>query len=282
MRILVKIGGAELVEPAPRAGFARAVRRARDAGHELSVVHGGGEQIRALATRLGLAERRVGGLRVTDAATAEVVLAVLGGQVNRGLTAALGRAGVPAVGLSGADGALFDVRRHRPGGADLGYVGEVRCVDPALPLALLAAGYVPVVASVGPLGAGEPGPDDHLYNVNADAAAAPLAAALEVDALLFLTDVPGVRDARGALLVTLDPAGLAALEAEGALTGGMLPKVAAARAAAAAAPHAIVKIAPASFPGAGADGAILAALEPHVGTRVTAAPLASGQELLHG
>lgn len=262
MRVLVKIGGAQLEESGPRAEFARAVKAARDAGHELIVVHGGGAQIRALAEALGLEEQRVAGMRVTDDATAEVVLAVLGGTVGRQLARALEEAGVSAVSLTGADGASFSAHALELDGADLGWVGEIDSVRPGLIEHLLAGGYVPVVASVAPpetQRAGSP-----FFNVNADMAVVPLATALAADAVLFLTDVPGVRGADGALLAELDDQGAAAGRADGVFAGGMLPKVEAAVAAAAAVPG-VVRISPADavdFEG----GAVLAALAGETGT----------------
>lgn len=271
MKILVKIGGAQLEEQGARETFAAAVGAARCAGHELVLVHGGGNQIRALAERLALKTQKVDGLRVTDAATAEVALAVLGGTVNRTLVATLGAAGVPAVGLTGADGGLFQVSRHMPGGRDLGYVGEVCHVDTSVVDALLAAGQLPVIASVAPLAASEEGPRDHLYNVNADAAAAPLAAALQADAVLFLTDVPAVLGAEGEPLASLDPEQATGLRAAGVLGGGMLPKLDAAFAAADARPDALVRVAPAAGP-----DAINAALGEGVGTTLLSGAASHG------
>jgi acetylglutamate kinase len=128
MRIVVKIGGAQLEEDGARTAFARSLAGARAAGHELFVVHGGGNQIRELSKRMGLAERQVEGLRVTDSETAPVVLMVLAGLVNRRLVASLCSAGVPAVGVCGADGGIFDARKLKAGGADIGFVGEIRHV----------------------------------------------------------------------------------------------------------------------------------------------------------
>jgi acetylglutamate kinase len=265
VRVLVKIGGAQLEQDAARATFASAVAEARAAGHELILVHGGGDQIKALAERLNLDTHKVDGLRVTDEATAEVVLAVLGGTVNRRLVASLDQAGQRAVGLTGADGGLFQVERHTPGGRDLGYVGQVCAVDTTVVEALLAAGVLPVIASVAPLAADRPGPRDQFYNVNADAAAGPLSAAFQVDAVLFLTDVPAVLGAEGEPLASLDPNQAANLRAQRVLSGGMLPKLEAAFAAAAARPQALVRIASA-VTATGVEGAILSALADGVGT----------------
>ena len=262
MRVLVKVGGAQLEAPDARAAFCTAVRGARDAGHEVILVHGGGNQIRAMTGAMGIEDRYVEGLRVTDPETATVVLAVLGGLVNRQLVAALQDAGVAAVGLTGADGGLFTAAVHSPNGADLGYVGEVARVDGRIVNAALEGGFTPVIATVAPLDAGEPGPRERFYNVNADQAAAPLARALEAEALLLLTDVPGVKGADGSVLPELNGEACAALVAEGVVAGGMVPKVRAALAAANGAPDARVIVAPANTP-----TCILDTLGGGVGTR---------------
>lgn len=257
MRILAKVGGAQLEEPLARARLARSVLAARGAGHEVVLVHGGGNQIRDLSRRLGLADRYQDGLRITDAATADVVVMVLAGLVNKQLVASLREQGVPAAGLSGVDGGLFSARAI----PELGYVGAVSAVDPTIISALRAAGLVPVVATVAPLAQGEPGSRDRLYNVNADLAAGPLAAALDCDALLFLTDVPGVLDARRERIASLTRPQCAELRARSVITGGMIPKVDAALAGLAACGDVLVKIAPAD-----GEDAILAALRDDVGT----------------
>lgn len=268
MRILVKVGGAQLEQPAARAELATSVRRARDAGHEIVLVHGGGNQIRELVRRLGLDERYHEGLRVTDAATADVVLMVLAGLVNKELVQALGDAGVRAAGLCGADGASFDVEPVRPASAiDLGYVGALVHVERALVETLLAGGFLPVIATVAPLARDHSAARDHFYNVNADLAAGPLARALEAQALVFLTDVPGVLDARKERIESLSAARVRELREQGVIAGGMIPKVDAALAALAENSNCLVKIAPAS----GTD-AVLRALDVSTGTRFQAEP----------
>lgn len=264
MRILVKIGGAQLEEAGPRAQLCKALARARAEGHELIVVHGGGNQIRQLGKALGLADRYHEGLRITDAKTAEVVLMVLGGLVNRTLVASLQRAGVQAVGLSGADGGTFSARKLEKPGVDLGFVGAVDHVRPGLVSSLLATGVVPVLATVAPgqhAADGEP-----FYNLNADHAAGPLCRAFGCDALLFLTDVPGVLGADKQLLRALTPADCERLAATGVATGGMLPKLEAAVLAHRENPRVLVKIAPAGEP-----DAVLRALRQNVGTAFVAA-----------
>jgi len=262
VRILVKVGGAQLEDAGAREELVRSIAAARDAGHEIVLVHGGGNQIRTLVRRLGLPETYHAGLRVTDAETAEVVLMVLAGLVGKTLAAAFERHGVRAVSLCGADGSTFtSVPEHRDG-VDLGFVGAVGTADARLVETLLAQGYLPLIATVAPR---EHGPDGTFYNVNADMAAGPLARALRADALLFLTDVPGVLDAESRLIPGLAPERCAELARSGVIRGGMIPKVEAALAALAGNPKAFLKIAPAS----GAS-AVLAALSPGVGTRFCA------------
>jgi acetylglutamate kinase len=167
---------------------------------------------------------------------------------------------VPAFGLCGADGGLIRARRLQRPGTDLGYVGEVDAVDPRPVTALLAAGYVPVIATVAP---GPHGVTEPFYNLNADHAAGPLCRALSCDAALFLTDVPGVRGRGGQVEPRLTEADCDQLVADGTASGGMLPKLEAARRALRDSPRALVKIAPAA-----GDDAVLAALRPEVGTQL--------------
>jgi acetylglutamate kinase len=259
VRILVKIGGAQLEEAGPRSQLCKAVAAARAEGHEVVVVHGGGNQIRQLGKALGIEDRYHEGLRITDARTAEVVLMVLAGQVNRTLVASLQRAGVQAVGICGADGASFTARKLDKPGVDLGFVGAIDTVRPQLVQSLLASGNVPVVATVAPgVGARESEP---FYNLNADHAAGPLCKAFGCDAVLFLTDVPGVLGADKQLLRSLSAKDCERLVQTGVATGGMLPKLDAALMALRDNPRALVKIAPAGEP-----DAVLRALRQNVGT----------------
>jgi len=262
LRILVKVGGAQIEEPVARAELVRSVANARLAGLEVVLVHGGGNQIRSLVRRLQLPENYHEGLRITDADTAEVVLMVLAGLVSKALTAAFEERGVRTVGLCGADGSTFSSVPEERSGVDLGYVGAVGHADPRLVETLLAEGYLPLIATVAP---GPKADDDRFYNINADMAAGPLARALGAKALLFLTDVAGVLDAEGRLIPSLSPAACTVLRENGVIRGGMIPKIEAALAALAENPGALVKIAPAAGP-----SAVLAALDPEVGTRFTA------------
>ena len=186
------------------------------------VVHGGGKVISRWMERTGSLPRFVRGLRVTDPATLEVVVAVLTGLVNKDLVAQLQARGVRAVGVSGADGGLFQARVMEP---ELGRVGEVVRVDPAPVLALLSRGFLPVVAPVA-LAVDEEGrPEGGLLNINGDTAAGHLARALSASRLVFLTDVEGVLDASRRVIPHLPPARARAMVERGIATGGMIPKL---------------------------------------------------------
>ena len=194
------------------------------AGDRVVVVHGGGPQIDAALAERGLAPARIEGLRVTDAATLGVSEHVLCGTVNKALVRALARRGVAAAGISGQDGATLVARRTRGvDGADLGFVGEIVEVRPALVRAMLEAGFVPVVAPLGVTANGSTA-----LNVNADTAAGALAGALGADAYVVVTDVERVRrevndPASG--LARLTVAEAEAYLADGTFGGGMRPKM---------------------------------------------------------
>ncbi len=261
MKILAKIGGAQLENKDARQALACSIAAATKAGHQVIIVHGGGNQIRSLTAALGIEDSYHEGLRITDAATADAVLMVLGGQVNRVLVASLEHEGVKAVGLTGADGGSFSARKFTPEGTDLGYVGEVDCVKPNLINTVLKSGYAPVIATVAPRAKNSEGGDDHFYNINADQAAAPLARALDCEALLFLTDVTGVQGPNGERISHLDTGDCQKLEDLGTIKGGMIPKVRAALYASKHNPEAMIKIASAK-----GSNAILEALDTKTGT----------------
>lgn len=216
--LVVKIGGSTLGSHDTTLEDIVALR-AR--GVRPLVVHGGGALISEWLSRHNVPTRFERGLRVTDAAALEVVVAVLCGLVNKELVASINALGGRAAGLSGPDGGLLRARIADPA---LGFVGEVTGVDAALLSGLLDGGYVPVVAPVGVLWEGER-PTAQLLNVNADTAAGAIAAALGARWLAFLTDVPGVKDGSGGLLAELSPGDAAALMSAGVIEGGMIPKV---------------------------------------------------------
>jgi acetylglutamate kinase len=217
--IVIKIGGRAMDDPALRESFARDVILLRYVGIAPVVVHGGGPQIGAMLTRLGIGSRFVGGLRVTDDDTMDVVEMVLGGTVNKELVRVIHQAGGRAVGITGKDGKLVRARKLSAEGGDLGRVGEVEQVAPEILERLLAADFIPVVAPIGADASGL------TLNVNADPFAAQIAVALRAEKLVLLTDVEGVRDAEGQLAPSLSAVEVERLCQGGAVTGGMIPKL---------------------------------------------------------
>jgi acetylglutamate kinase len=227
MKYVVKLGGAGLENPSLLAGCTRAIAELVRDGHQVAVVHGGGVQLTRMLKALGKQSEFIDGLRVTDAETRDVALMVFAGKVNKGLVAALGALGQPAVGLSGGDGLMFRARKKRAllgtGGPDLGYVGEIAASDPRWIEAIWQLNGVPVLSSMAL------GFDGQYYNINADEMAAACAIACRADALVFLTDVPGVKDATGEVLRWLSIDQIAEMAKSAVISGGMLPKLSACR-----------------------------------------------------
>ena len=222
--VVIKYGGHAMVDPELQRSFAADVALLRFVGLRPVVVHGGGPQISRLARERGVASRFVAGLRVTDDAMMAVVHDALAGEVNPEVVALIAAAGAPATGVVGSDGPVLTcVTTRGPDGEDLGAVGEVVDVDVAAIEAVLDAGRVPVIATLGRDAAGRE------HNVNADTAAGAVAAALGASKLVVLTDVPGIFEGFGTpeerLLSVLDRDRFAALTSAGELADGMLPKV---------------------------------------------------------
>ncbi len=188
----------------------------RYVGMQPVLVHGGGPEITAMSERLGLEARFRDGLRVTDAATMDVVKMVLTGKVNPELVAGINRLGGQAVGLSGEDGPSIIAEELDP---NLGLVGRVVQINPEPIVAMLERSYIPVIASVGL------GYDGNAYNINADTAAAEVAVALGAAKLILMTDVPGVLDGDKRVLSELSRSAAERLIANGQVTGGMIPKL---------------------------------------------------------
>jgi acetylglutamate kinase len=231
--VVVKIGGSTLgAKDTTLADVAELHRR----GYWPVVVHGGGPVISDWLKRLDVPTRFEDGLRVTDEASLEVVVAVLAGVVNKQLVATLQASGVPAVGLSGADGGMLHCKVTND---KLGFVGEVVSVDPGPLIRVLLAGALPVVAPVGIL-ASDGKAEAQLLNINADLAAGSIATAIRAGWLAFLSDVPGVIGPDGAVQPKLTPADAATLRADGVIEGGMIPKVDACLQAAAAGCKAVI------------------------------------------
>ncbi|MXP15499.1 acetylglutamate kinase [Altererythrobacter confluentis] len=226
---VVKYGGHAMGDPKAAREFAEDIVLLKAVGINPVVVHGGGPQIGAMLKRLGVESSFVDGLRVTDKATAEIAEMVLSGAINKELVGWIAAAGGKAIGISGKDGGLVtatkverttkDPESNIERVVDLGFVGEPSEVDTTILDTASAAGMIPVVA---PIGAGK---DGHTYNINADTMAGAIAAALGAARLFLLTDVKGVLDKDGELVTDLDPAAIQKLREEGAITGGMIPKL---------------------------------------------------------
>mgnify|MGYP003585239793 FL=1 len=228
--VVVKYGGNAMLDDSLKQAVAQDIADLSRAGVRLAIVHGGGPEITGLLKAMNKKSEFVAGLRVTDAETATLAQMALVGKTNPELVNFINRAGVRAVGLNGKDADLFEVRRHlatvyENGVAqqvDIGFVGEVSSVRPELLQTLLDGGYVPVIAPIGADAAGQ------TYNINADTAAAAVAAQLQADVFLLLTDVEGVfRDYhdKSSLITELSFAEATAMIQAGVVDGGMIPKV---------------------------------------------------------
>ncbi|MFO8152871.1 acetylglutamate kinase [Thioalkalivibrio sp.] len=224
--IVIKYGGNAMTEAHLKAGFARDVVLLKQVGVNPVVVHGGGPQIGQLLQRLGKVSEFVHGLRVTDRETMEVVQMVLGGLVNQEIVALINHFSGKAVGLTGKDGQMIRARPLRevsgPDGmtaVDLGLVGEIESVDPAIVHNLDRSAFIPVIA---PIGFDR---DGNAYNINADTAAEKLAVVLDAEKLFLLTNTPGVLDAEGQLLPRLTASEVDQMIRNGVIHGGMIPKI---------------------------------------------------------
>jgi acetylglutamate kinase len=219
VKIVVKIGGAALEDKTTLYKCAHAVVDLARDGHRVAVVHGGGSALTRTLKLLGKQSEFVDGLRITDAETRDIALMVLAGIVNKSFVAAIVAAGNPAIGLCGGDGMSFRARKKQTAGYDLGFVGEICSVEPRWLEAIWGEGGIPVLSSLAL------GSDGEYYNVNADQMAAACASACHADALIFLTDVQGVKDAEGSVIPWLKTKEMAALVAASVISGGMLPKL---------------------------------------------------------
>lgn len=215
---VIKYGGAAMVDEELKETFAQDVTLLKKIGIRIIIVHGGGKDITDLASKLGLATQFVKGQRYTDTGMMDVVQMVLGGKTNQEIVARINQHDGGAVGLSGVDNTLFLVQKHIEDGADLGLVGDIIRVNTRFLDLLFTHDVMPVIAPIGVDSSGQ------IYNVNADIAAGSVAAALQAEKLVYLSDVPGVL-VQEELLPSLDRARAAALVEEGIVSSGMLPKI---------------------------------------------------------
>ena len=222
MKYVVKLGGAALEDKRLLHACGQAIADLVKDGNQVAVVHGGGVQLTRTLALMGKESVFISGLRVTDAETRDAALMVLAGRVNKSLVAALGTHGQSAMGLSGGDGHVFRARKKKTM-PDLGFVGEIAATDPRWLEAIWAMGAVPVISSIAL------GFDGEYYNINADEMASACAVATKADALVFLTDVPGVKGADGQVMRWLSLPQIPAMEKAAVVSGGMLPKLNACR-----------------------------------------------------
>lgn len=227
--MVIKYGGNAMVEENLKQGFARDVVLLKLVGMNPVIVHGGGPQINDMLKRVGKQGEFVQGMRVTDAETMEVVEMVLGGLVNKDIVNLINRQGGLAVGLTGKDGGFIRARKMLVQSRDkveerldIGQVGEIESIDPALIALLEARDFIPVIAPIGV------GSDGESYNINADLVAGELAKVLDAEKLILLTNTAGVLDKSGNLLTGLTASQVDELIADGTIAGGMIPKIASA------------------------------------------------------
>ena len=232
--VVIKYGGHAMTDAPLKERFAQNVVLLKYVGLNPVIVHGGGPQIDQMLDRLGMVAKFRHGVRVTDAATMEIVEMVLAGRINMEIVDLLNRHGGQAVGLSGKDGGLMLTKPltakawaesiekdldSDDSDADFGFVGDVKSIDPTLLLKLQEDNYIPVIA---PIGTDREG---NTYNINADLVAGAIAAALKAEKLVMLTDVKGIRDANGRHLPTVSRKDVQRMVKRGTISEGMLPKV---------------------------------------------------------
>ena len=224
--IVIKYGGNAMTEEMLQRAFARDVVLLKLVGMNPVIVHGGGPQIGDALRRVGKQSEFIQGMRVTDAETMEVVEWVLGGQVQGDLVTLINSFGGQAVGLTGKDGGLIRAKKlklqdiHDPTVFyDVGQVGEIESINPAVVKALQDDAFIPVIS---PIGVGD---DELSYNINADVVAGKMAETLKAEKLVMLTNTPGVLDKEGNLITGLTSQEIDALFADGTISGGMYPKI---------------------------------------------------------
>lgn len=226
--LVVKYGGNAMTDPALESSFARDIVLLKTVGIHPVVVHGGGPQVDSIMNEMGRKSDRIDGMRVTDQATMDVVEMVLGGSVNKSIVNLINKHGGKAIGLTGKDANLIKARKlpmtrtDEAGNkqeVDLGYVGEVSKIDRNVIDLMIASDFIPVIA---PLGVDDEG---NTYNINADLVAGEVAASMQAEKLMLLSNIKGVMDKSGDVVTGLTPSKVDELIADGTISGGMIPKV---------------------------------------------------------
>lgn len=229
MTIVIKYGGAAMVDEQLKTDFARDITLMKFIGLNPVVVHGGGPQINSVLKQMGILPKFVRGMRLTDQETMDVVEMVLGGSVNKSIVGQINRQGGKAVGLSGKDGGLIQAEKMQilhqedadkpPEIIDPGLVGQVTGINPEIISTLTDQGFIPIIA---PVGSGESG---ETYNINADLVAGKIAIALGAGRLIFLTDVDGVLDPSGSIVSSVGSDRIGKMIEDRSISGGMIPKI---------------------------------------------------------
>lgn len=229
MTIVIKYGGAAMVDEQLKTDFARDITLLKFIGLNPVVVHGGGPQINSVLKQMGILPKFVRGMRLTDQETMDVVEMVLGGSVNKSIVGQINRQGGKAVGLSGKDGGLIQAEKMQilhqedadkpPEIIDPGLVGQVTGINPEIISTLTDQGFIPIIA---PVGSGESG---ETYNINADLVAGKIAIALGAGRLIFLTDVDGVLDPSGSIVSSVGSDRIGKMIEDRSISGGMIPKI---------------------------------------------------------
>lgn len=215
--LVLKYGGSAMVDEELKEGFACDIVLLRYVGMRPVIIHGGGPQITSIMERMGKKAEFINGYRVTDKETMEIVEMVLCGKVNKEIVNMINRHGGKAVGLSGVDGGLIQAKKHVD--REMGFVGDVKQINPEIIESLDQEGFIPIIASLGI------GDDDQRYNINADLVAGEIASSLKALKLVILTDIEGIIDEKKNLISTIRVCEIDGLIANGIVKGGMIPKL---------------------------------------------------------
>ncbi|MBF0567231.1 MAG: acetylglutamate kinase [Nitrospirae bacterium] len=221
---VIKYGGAAQTDDSLKEAFSRNIVLFNHIGINTVIVHGGGPRISRTMEQMGKSPQFIQGHRVTDKETMDIVEMVLGGLINKEIASSINRAGGNAVGITGKDGGLITAGKKFLRGADtspidIGQVGQVTEINPAIIHALATQGFIPVIAPIGVSKEGE------TLNINADFAASAIAGALRAEKLILLTDTPGILDKAGVTISTIKTGNYLSYTEDGTITGGMLPKI---------------------------------------------------------
>ncbi len=217
--IVIKYGGSAMIDSELKSSFSKDVSLMKYVGINPIIVHGGGPEIGATLSKLNMESKFHNGLRITDEGTMEVVVMVLAGKVNKEIVLEINKSGGKAVGISGVDANIVKAKKKLNENVDLGFVGDVECINPSILTHLSNDGYIPVVS---PIGFDDEG---KRYNINADTVASAIAISLKAEKLIFLTDTDGVLDKNGKLISSINVKDVDKMIEDELIFGGMIPKM---------------------------------------------------------